>query len=82
MCAQKALKTGKQAMMTDQTPKTPSEAAILTLKLPLNGDLTSALQDHIGRQLREVYDEVLNEPVPDRFLRLVADLERKLAEKT
>ena len=81
MCAREALKTGKPAMMTDQTSKTPSAAAVLSLKLPLNGDLNLELQDHIGRQLREVYDEVLNEPVPDRFLRLVADLERKLAGK-
>jgi hypothetical protein len=32
---------------------------------------------HIGHQLRTVYVEVVNEPVPDRFVRLLEDLERK-----
>ena len=34
------------------------------------------LQAHIGRQLRQVYEEVVNEAVPDRFLKLLEDLER------
>ena len=38
------------------------------------------LQAHIGRQLRAVYDEVVNEAVPDRFLRLLEELEHKKAE--
>ena len=38
--------------------------------------LDTELQAHIGRQLRSVYDEVLNEAVPDRFLKLLEDLER------
>jgi hypothetical protein len=32
------------------------------------------LQDHIGRQLRAVYNEVLDEPIPDRFRQLLAGL--------
>jgi len=39
------------------------------------------LQAHIGRQLRAVYDGVVNEPVPDRFLRLLEELERKKAPR-
>ena len=35
------------------------------------------LQVHIGRKLRAVYDEVANEAVPERFLRLLDELERK-----
>lgn len=38
------------------------------------------LQAHIGRQLRAVYEEVVNEAVPERFLQLLEELERKKAE--
>ena len=38
--------------------------------------LSPALQDHIGRQLRAMFDDVAQEPVPDRFLQLLKDLEQ------
>jgi hypothetical protein len=38
--------------------------------------LSPNLQAHIGRHLRAVFDEVANEPLPDRLLRLLKDLER------
>jgi Anti-sigma factor NepR len=38
--------------------------------------LSPALQDHIGRQLRAIYDDVAEEPVPARFLQLLKDLEQ------
>lgn len=50
--------------------------------LPGQGGLELELQDHIGLQLRAVYDEVLNEPVPERFLKLLAELERKQVPKS
>ncbi|MCP8937252.1 hypothetical protein NK718_01885 [Alsobacter sp. SYSU M60028] len=31
----------------------------------------------IGQQLRAVYDSVLNQPVPDRFLELLNELDKK-----
>ena len=34
------------------------------------------VQDHIGRQLRAVYDDLLSQPVPDRFLELLDQLDR------
>lgn len=43
--------------------------------------LEADLQAHIGRQLRAVYDEVVNEAVPERFLRLLDELERKKTEQ-
>ncbi len=46
--------------------------------LPIHGRIEPELQDHIGRQLRAVYNEILEEPVPDRFLRLLADLKDRL----
>lgn len=41
------------------------------------GNIDTQLQEHIGRQLQALYDEVLQEPVPDRFLKLLTDLENK-----
>lgn len=39
------------------------------------------MQDHIGRQLQAVYNEILEESVPERFIALLADLERRTTEK-
>jgi hypothetical protein len=39
------------------------------------------LQRNIGRQLRSLYDEVLNEPVPDRLRELLQQLDRKAPER-
>lgn len=36
--------------------------------------------DWIGRQLREVYDETVNEPIPDRLQELLRKLERNEGE--
>lgn len=33
--------------------------------------------DWIGANLRKVYDEALNEPVPDRFLDLLKEIDKK-----
>lgn len=35
------------------------------------------VQAHIGRQLRAGYVDILNQPVPDRFLELLAELDQK-----
>jgi len=35
----------------------------------------SQVQGHIGRQLRAVYDEVLHQPIPERFLELLSQLD-------
>ncbi|WP_367278276.1 NepR family anti-sigma factor [uncultured Alsobacter sp.] len=39
--------------------------------------LQPQIQDHIGRQLRAMYDTVLNQPVPDRFRELMERLDAK-----
>jgi hypothetical protein len=39
------------------------------------------LQAHIGRQLRAAFDEVAQEPVPERFLQLLKDLEKSGSSK-
>lgn len=39
--------------------------------------VTADMQLFIGRQLRAVYDDVAKQPVPDRFLELMKQLESK-----
>jgi Anti-sigma factor NepR len=49
---------------------------------PGQAGLDTELQAHIGRQLRSVYDSVVNQPVPDRFHELLEALDKKTgAEK-
>jgi hypothetical protein len=38
--------------------------------------LSPNLQAHIGRHLRAAFDEIAREPIPDRLLQLLKDLER------
>ncbi|MGF1594846.1 MAG: NepR family anti-sigma factor [Kiloniellaceae bacterium] len=44
-------------------------------KAPRKAD--AGKQDWIGAHLRKVYDEALNEPVPDRFLTLLKQIDQK-----
>ncbi|MCW3477146.1 NepR family anti-sigma factor [Limobrevibacterium gyesilva] len=44
---------------------------------PQGAVLDSSLQAHIGRQLRALYAEIADQPVPDRFVKLLDELERK-----
>jgi hypothetical protein len=43
--------------------------------------LKPQVQDHIGRQLRAVYDDVLKQPLPDRFRELMEKLDRTTGER-
>jgi hypothetical protein len=43
--------------------------------------LDADVQSHIGRQLRAGYVDVLNQPVPDRFLELLAELDLKEGQR-
>jgi len=38
--------------------------------------MSPALQAHIGRQVRAMFDEVADEPIPDHLLRLLQDLDK------
>jgi hypothetical protein len=39
------------------------------------------VKDHIGRQLRALYDEVAGQPVPDRFMELLNRLDGKSGDE-
>jgi hypothetical protein len=47
--------------------------------VPVSGALGSAELSWLGRELREYYDSIVREPVPERLLALV---DRGLARKT
>ncbi|MFD1330971.1 NepR family anti-sigma factor [Methylopila musalis] len=49
----------------------------MTERKPDASSIDVDIQAHIGRQLRAGYMDVLNQPVPDRFLDLLAELDRK-----
>lgn len=38
--------------------------------------MSPVLQAHIGRQVRAMFDEVADEPIPDHLLRLLKDLDK------
>ena len=38
--------------------------------------MSPALQSHIGRHIRAMFDEVAEEPVPDHLLQLLKDLDQ------
>ncbi|MGH7104275.1 MAG: NepR family anti-sigma factor [Acetobacteraceae bacterium] len=47
----------------------------------MNDALHSAMEAEIGRHLQAIYRAVLEEPVPDRFIKLLADLEHREGKK-
>lgn len=73
----------KRGQMSDMNPRQTAETVPIAGGPAAQTDtvggaiLGADLQAHIGRQLRAVYDEVVGEAVPDRFLRLLEELERK-----
>ena len=83
MCSLKASDPGKTGMITERMIEMKQEIASPVHKMDAaeQNSLEPELQDHIGIQLRAVYDEILNEPVPARFLELLAELERKQAKR-
>ena len=63
---------GAERVAAAQDPAAPSPRAAPRLK--------PQVQEHIGRQLRAVYDDVLKQPLPDRFRELMDKLDRKVGD--
>jgi hypothetical protein len=70
-------------MDEDQTPDSLTFLEIDmpegSVPVPIPGKLGPVELDWIGRELREYYDSVLREPVPDRLLALI---DHNLARRT
>jgi hypothetical protein len=80
--ASKSGHTGKIEGSEDMTGHSAAESISGDSLHPQEGALEAGLQAYIGQQLRTVYDEVLNEAIPDRLLALLQELERKQADKS
>jgi Anti-sigma factor NepR len=73
----------------DTSRMTPSTVAYLESRAdsaaPADGDREYALaphvQEQIGRRLAAVYDEILRQPIPERFLRLLDQLDQAQTAK-
>jgi hypothetical protein len=61
---------GVFAMGTGDDPKRGDSVTMQT-QLPVE------LQGQIGQRLREVYNELVSEPVPDRFVQLLQQLKQR-----
>ena len=46
-----------------------------------NGRIDPRFQAEIGKQLRALYDDVVNEPIPDRFVELLNRLDDSSKEQ-
>jgi hypothetical protein len=72
----------REPPVADATSTTPSEP-IPPRSLPSAADNRPAqgaaasvdIQSYIGSQLRAVYDDVVKQPIPDRFLELMRQLD-------
>ena len=57
------------------TPKRPkTDKAAVSRQAP---DQVFPMHEHIGRKLKDMFDEVVDQPLPDRLRKLLGDLERQ-----
>jgi hypothetical protein len=61
----------------DQPGGRTEEAAASAAEQHPRGEAIPAVHEHIGRQLREMFEEVAAQPIPDKLRQLLEELERK-----
>ena len=61
--------------MTKRKPETPTAKRVP--EAPRNPARTVELQEHIGRELKAMFEDVVAEPVPENLQQLLEELERK-----
>ena len=60
-----------------------TQAQLETMQaLEPGGASGASVKTYIERQLKSVYDDVLNQPIPDRFLDLLNTLDARVGEET
>jgi len=69
----------KRATNDDREPKGPTLKVVGGSPTPQSMSLDGDVEAHIGGRLRAMYDSVLREPVPDRFLDLLRQLDTKMS---
>ena len=65
-------KSKEQKMRADTPGHSPLDSS---------GQLDLRVQTEIGKRLRAIYDDVINEPVPNKFMELLEKLERSTTQK-
>lgn len=55
--------------------------------MPMKGasssrERTASISDPVGAALRRLHDDIVAEPLPDEFLRLLGEIEHKIARQT
>ena len=65
------------------TPKSVQSAQSAAVEIggDTSGGIDSAIQGALGRKLRESYDEVVREKVPDKFMTLLDQLKKSESDK-
>jgi hypothetical protein len=66
----------KMAGLSNKTDQSAPQVSGASQGTKADGGLSPALQAHIGRHVRAVFDEVAREPIPEHLLRLLKDLEQ------
>ena len=61
-------------MAKQGTPKRPKKDKAAVSQQP--ADQVFPMHEHIGRKLKAMFDEVVDQPRPDRLRKLLGDLER------
>ena len=56
------------------TPKRPTKDKVAVSQQA--ADPVFPMHEHIGRKLKAMFDEVVDQPLPDRLRKLLGDLER------
>lgn len=73
---------GSPARMKSQEQRGPAEVTSLARVRARKAEPKSEIIEQIGRRLRSVYNEVLFQPIPDRFNDLIQALEQDLSAAT
>ena len=68
--------------MTSTTPRSKRRARAKGADAGGDPGLGSDVQARLGRLLRRMYGDLLNEPVPDRFLEILKGYRPRDAEET
>ncbi|HEV2677677.1 MAG TPA: NepR family anti-sigma factor [Aliidongia sp.] len=74
----------KRATTGDRERKAPTLSVVGGTPTPqkMSLGLDADVETHIGGRLRAMYDSVLREPVPDRFLDLLRQIDDKMSGHT
>ena len=59
------------------TPKSQRDKASVPDKADVPDKAAAQISEHIGRELRSMFEDVVSEPVPERFQKLLEELEQK-----